>query len=283
MAFYRQMANEIRRMEAEGRPDPAGVERISVRLPGFNYLIENAMEIERRSGPTANGLRSNDRKMRRAFGMFNKEFLHGDRRSRRMFVRKVRRRYRPLTKEQIIDAMGTVRRNERFEKVVVFPAGPDFGDGKSGKAKLASEMTKAGQTVIFGTLNREKDDVEVIEKVQDHLFLMNQDLFPFLPHMATTEETLVYVSGPADTTVMDLLHPSMTIVETNDISHHSDSPDCKGAEEKPLDRSNIVVIRLGKGTTPSTDHIQPNVVLLREGKEDKAAKDILAILNERKL
>ena len=221
MAFYRQMANEIRRMEAAGKPDPAGIERISVRMNGFKFLIENAMEIERRSGASTNVLRPNNRKVRRALAAFNKEFLQGDRRSRRMFIRKVRRRYRPLTKEQIIGSMGSIRRSEGFKMIIVFPAGPDFGDGKSERARLAKEMAQAGQMVIVGTLNREKDDVEVVNKVQDNLYLMNQDLLSFLPHLATPEETMIYLSGPADMTVKDLLHPSKAIVETEDLSRYS--------------------------------------------------------------
>jgi GT2 family glycosyltransferase len=276
MAFYRQMTNEIRRMEAAGRPDPAGIERISVRLNGFKFLIENAMEIERRSGPAANGLRSDDRKMRRALAVFNKEFLHGDRRSRRIFVRKVRRRYRPLTKEQIIDTMGLVRRTEKFNRAIIFPAGPDFGDGKGQKALMAREMAKAGQMVIFGTLNRDKDDVEVISKVQDRLYLMNQDLFPFLPHMATPEETMIYFVGPADMTIVDLLHPSITIMETRDLPSSTSSPD--GNSIRPTDSANIVVVHPGKEAAPSSNDLLTNTVLLKEGQEAEAAKDILAIL-----
>ena len=241
MAFYRQMANEIRRMGA-GDQDPAGIERISVRLNGFRYLIENAMEIEKKAGPAANGLLSDERVMRRAFIAFKKEFLHGDRRSRRMFLRKVRRRYRPLTKEQIIDSMGSIRRTEKFERVIVFPAGSDFGDGKNAKARLAMELAKEDQMVIFGTLNRDTDDVEVISKLQDHLYLMNQDLFPFLPHMATPDETSIYTIGALDMTLGELLHPTKSIVEIDGISHLTDTASA---------RADIVVVRLGKEAAPS--------------------------------
>jgi hypothetical protein len=279
MAFYRQMANEIRRMEAAGKPDPAGIERISVRMNGFKFLIENAMEIERRSGASTNVLRPNNRKVRRALAAFNKEFLQGDRRSRRMFIRKVRRRYRPLTKEQIIGSMGSIRRSEGFKMIIVFPAGPDFGDGKSERARLAKEMAQAGQMVIVGTLNREKDDVEVVNKVQDNLYLMNQDLLSFLPHLATPEETMIYLSGPADMTVKDLLHPSKAIVETEDLSRYSATDP---AGKTLVEQADVVVVRVRNENTPAIIGLQPNVVLLRNGEEAKAAQDILAILNDTK-
>jgi hypothetical protein len=279
MAFFRQMERDIRKMEAEGHTDPAGMERISVRLNGFRFLIENAMEIERRSDPAANRLGSDDKKFRRAFNAFSKEFLHGDRRSRRMFVRKVRRRYRPLTKEQIIESMGSVRRTEKFSRVIVVPAGLDFADGKSERAKLASELAQAGQMVVFGTLNREVDDVEVCIKVKDRLYLMNQNLFSFLPHMATPEEMVLLITGPADLTILELIHPSKVIVETEIVTSDTGPSTWKAAGNVPMDRADVVVLRLGKNVSPTPDALPSNAVLLKEGQEAKAAKDILAVLD----
>jgi len=168
--------------------------------------------------------------------------------------------------------MGSIRNIEGFKTVIVFPARADFGEGNDQRARLASEMAKTGQMVLFGTLNHMTDDIEVVSKVRDHLYLMNQDLFPFLPHMATPEETILYMSGPMDNTVAVLLHPSKTIVEI-DGGNHRDDPISPEAQ--------VLVVRVGKNEHPATSGWPEGTVFLEEGKEEKAAKYILTILKEK--
>ena len=140
----------------------------------------------------------------------------------------------------------------------------------SEKARLAMELAKEDQMVIFGTLNRDTDDVEVISKLQDHLYLMNQDLFPFLPHMATPEETTIYIGGPMDAPAAELLHPSRRIVEIEGLSHH------EGSIPK---RADAVVVRLVGEVTPAQEPGLENVVFLKAGEEARAAKDLLTVLD----
>ncbi|MHC1709843.1 MAG: glycosyltransferase family 2 protein [Methanomassiliicoccales archaeon] len=187
LAYYRQMQKEIESLLRKDHP-PVEAERIAARLKGFEYLVQHARELERNAGK---GTANKERKLSRGLAMFKDEYLRGDRRSRLLFRRKVNRRFRPLENQEVIDALGKIRREEKFRRLLLFQ---DLGDFNSGGAEsaLASALASAGITVLYGTNNREKDAVEVTEKVDDRLHLMNQDLFGFLPHLVTGEEMVLF-------------------------------------------------------------------------------------------
>ncbi|MCX6650720.1 MAG: glycosyltransferase family 2 protein [Methanomassiliicoccales archaeon] len=191
LAYYNQMRREV---EALLQKDPGSpeVERITVRLKGFEYLINQARELEGKGGK-GNAMRK-ERRFSRGFRMFRDEYLKGDKRSRLLFKRKVRRKLRPLKNQEVIDRLGQVRRKEDFKHLVIFS---DCGDyhSKPPEATVAEALSAAGQSVIYGTMNREKDTVEVVYQVKEHLYLMNQELFGFLPHLVTPEESVLFVSS----------------------------------------------------------------------------------------
>ncbi len=188
LAYYRHMQKEIESLLRKDHP-PVEAERIAARLKGFEYLVQHARELERNAGK---GTANKERKLSRGLAMFKDEYLKGDRRSRLLFRRKVNRRFRPLENQEVIDALGKIRREEMFRRLLLFQ---DLGDFDSGGAEsvLASALASAGITVLYGTNNRERDAVEVTEKVDDRLYLMNQDLFGFLPHLVTGEELVLFV------------------------------------------------------------------------------------------
>ena len=99
-----------------------------------------------------------------------------------------------MKNQEVIDRLGEVRRKEGFKHLVIFP---DCGDyhSRPQEAAVAEDLSAAGNTVIYGTSNREKDTVEVVDQVKDHLYLMNQELFGFLPHLATPQETVLFLSS----------------------------------------------------------------------------------------
>ena len=189
LAYFRQMRMEI---EALQRRDPASLEaeRIAVRLRGFQYLIDQARELEEKGG-RGNVMRG--KWVYRAFRMFLEEYVKGDRRSRLLFRRKVRRRLRPLRNQEVIDRLGAIRRKEGFRHLIVLLDQGDYHAGGRGST-MADALVSAGVTVLYGTMSRERDAVEVVEEVKERLYLMNQELFGFLPHLVTEEE-VVYVIG----------------------------------------------------------------------------------------
>jgi len=191
LAFYNQMRREL---EAILKRDPgsAEAERVAVRLKGFEYLIQQARELEGKGGQ-GNVMRQ-ERKLSRFLSMFRDEYIKGDKRSRLLFRRKVRRKLRPLKNQEVIDRLGEVRRKEGFKHLVIFPDCPDY-HSRPQEAAVAEDLSAAGNTVIYGTSNRETDTVEAVDQVKDHLYLMNQELFGFLPHLATPEETVLYLSS----------------------------------------------------------------------------------------
>ena len=84
-----------------------------------------------------------------------------------------------MVNQEIIDRMGDIRRREEFKRLLVFADAPDFhGNGEQGRA--AEAMAAQGVTVLYLTMNRGTDTVEVTERVKDHLYLMNQELVGFL-------------------------------------------------------------------------------------------------------
>jgi len=208
LAYYRQMQKEIESLLRKPHP-PVEAERIAVRLKGFEYLVQHARELERNAGK---GTIGNERKLSRSLGMFRDEYLRGDRRSRLLFRRKVNRRFRPLENQDVIDSLGEIRRKEGFRRLLVFQDLTDFfvGNKESG---LATKLANVGVTVLYGTNNREKDTVEITEKVADHLYLMNQDLFGFLPHLVTSEEMVMFVQHLGALNALPEPRPSALVVD----------------------------------------------------------------------
>ena len=188
LAYFRHMQREIESLLRKDHP-PVEAERIAARLKGFEYLVQHARELERDGG---NGSSQKERRLSRGLGMFKDEYLKGDRRSRLLFRRKVRRRLKPLENQEVIDALGEIRRREGFRRLLVFQDLADFHSGGR-ESVLATGLAASGVTVLYGTGNRETDTVEVVEKAGDHLYLMNQELFGFLPHLVTSEEMVLYL------------------------------------------------------------------------------------------
>jgi len=125
LAYYRQMQREVESLLRKDHP-PVEAERIAARLKGFEYLVQHARELERDGGK---GSALKERKLSRGLGMFRDEYLKGDRRSRLLFRRKVRRRFKPLENQEVIDALGEIRREEGFRRLLVFQ---DLADLHSG-------------------------------------------------------------------------------------------------------------------------------------------------------
>jgi GT2 family glycosyltransferase len=209
LSYYRHMEQEIASLMSSGNP-PAEAERIAVRMKGFEYLVQNAREIERKGG-SLKAAQGEDLSFRRLFRIFMKEYVKGDKRSRKLFMRKVRRRRKPLQNQEVIEAMGAIRRKEGFRHLLVMADVPDYlGRGRG--SKLADALSAAGITVLYLTRNIEMDAVEVTEEVKEHLYLMDQGLLGFLPHLATREEMVQLVSGVRSIETLDPA-PSAYVVD----------------------------------------------------------------------
>lgn len=192
LAYYRHMENEIGSLMRSGNP-PVEAERIAARLKGFEYLVQNARELERKGG-SPKAVQGEDLSFRRVYRVFVDEYVRGDERSRKLFRRKLKRRRTPLQNQEIIDAMGSVRRREGFSRLLVIADAPDYlGGGK--EAVIADALSSYGVSVLYLTRNSEKDAVEVAEEVKEHLHLMNQELIGFIPHLATPEELVQLVTS----------------------------------------------------------------------------------------
>jgi len=208
LAYYRHMQGEIESLLRKDHP-PVEAERIAARLKGFEYLVQHARDLEKHAGK---GKASKDRKLSRGLAMFKKEYLQGDKRSRLLFRRKVGRRFTPLENQEVIDALGEIRRKEGFRRLLLMQ---DLGDFHAGgkESALASALSVAGVTVLYGTNNREKDTVEITEKVGEHLYLMNQDLFGFLPHLVTAEELVLFVKNVGSLSALPEPRSSTMVVD----------------------------------------------------------------------
>ena len=208
LAYYRHMQKEIDSLLRKDHP-PVEAERIAARLKGFEYLVQHARELERNAGK---GTANRERKLSRGLAMFKDEYLKGDRRSRLLFRRTVSRRLRPLENQDILDSLGKIRRDEGFRRLLVFQDLADFYV-KGRESDLATKLAAAGITVLYGTSNREKDTVEVTEKAGEHLYLMNQDLFGFLPHLVTAEEMVLFVKQAATLNAIPEPRPSAMVID----------------------------------------------------------------------
>jgi len=192
LAYYRHMEREITSLMSREHP-PQEAERIAVRLKGFEYLVQRAREIEM-NGREEGNRGGNDRSLRRMLRIFRDEYLRGDARSRLLFRRKVLRHLRPLSNQEVIDRMGAIRRKEGVRRLLIITDAPDYHLGGKG-TKLADALASQGIPVLYLTMNRERDIVEVTEEVKEHLHLMNGELVGFVPHLAAREEVVQLISS----------------------------------------------------------------------------------------
>ena len=192
LAYYRHMEREIASLMSRDHP-PQEAERIAVRLKGFEYLVQRAREIEMDGGKGGIG-GGNDRSLRRMMRIFRDDYLRGDARSRLLLRRKALRHLRPLQNQEVIDRMGAIRRKEGFRRLFIITDVPDYHLGGKG-AKLADALASQGIPVLYLTMNRERDAVEVTEEVKEHLYLMNGELVGFVPHLAAREEVVQLLSS----------------------------------------------------------------------------------------
>lgn len=209
MAFYRQMEREVRSLQAS-RPSPE-TERVVVRLNGFKYLIENAMALERKQSSSGNELRGT-KERGRAWNMFVREYIKGDRRSRKLFMRKVRRHYRPLRNEDIVSTMGEVRRTEGLTKLIILAGGQDFWAKRNDYRQVAEALADSGLVVLYMTRNMTDDLVEVVEKVKPKLYVMNEQFIPFLQHMASPNERILGIIDPLPKSTQEAIAAANTVI-----------------------------------------------------------------------
>lgn len=202
LAYFRHMEKEIASLMRSGDP-PLEAERIAARLRGFEYLVQNAREMERK-GCRRKVVQGEDLSFRRLLEAFIEEYVKGDSRSRKLFVRKLRRRMKPLRNQEIIDALGDIRRKEGFSRLLVIADAPDYHSGGR-MAELADALSSSGVSVLYLTRNAERDLVEVTEAVSEHLHLLNQELVGFLPHLANENEIVLMVSSYRSVEAMGLL------------------------------------------------------------------------------
>jgi len=188
--------------------DPA-IERMLVRFENFKHLLIQVHRAETHSSGLANNSLSSVLQQGRwevRWDIFKREFLFSSWQQKRNYFRAIlciltRQPIPEVEPEQfdfspLIDGVTTIRKHTQFEKVIIFPATIDFHYMKQRPQQLALAFAAAGYLVIYGTLNHRTDEVKALEKINDHLYLLNDQYFSYLHHVFLPAETSYYCLWP---------------------------------------------------------------------------------------
>lgn len=279
MAFYRQMEREIRAQEALGQGLAPEVERVSVRLTGFRYLIENAKSIERRGLGTSQVTTSGEHWLRRAPSLFLDDFLLGDRRSRKLFMRRVYRKLRPLKEKEVIDNLGGIRRTDPFASVILIPDVPDFHGSEGRPSRSAKVLATAGQMVLYETKNQSTDTVEITEKVEEHLYLINRSVIGYLPHLARPEEVVLLATRASSILSIDPSFFSRVLLDLSNYDQKEIQINTNHFKSAMRGKAAIILVASNEIALDISRTFDQRVVVLEDGIEDHNIDKVMASLS----
>jgi len=135
------------------------------------------------------------------------------------------------------------------KKLIIFPATIDFHYMTQRPQHLARAFTEAGYVVIYGTLNRQMDKVDITERVTDSLYLMNELHFIYLKYVFNAAESIYYCLWPNNAKHLEYLPYSYLLYDYMDELSLLDLP------ESELERDHQMMINQANLVTVSADKL----------------------------
>lgn len=138
-------------------------------------------------------------------------------------------------------------------KVVVFPATVDFSYMKQRPQGLAEAFAKNGYVVLYGTLNKQSDSVEILDEISENLYLLNEIYFSYLAEIFKAEEIIYFCMWPNNIKHVDLVPHEFLIYDV------MDELDLLELEPHLRDESHNKLMNLANLVTVSSDKLMDGI------------------------
>ncbi len=149
-------------------------------------------------------------------------------------------------------------------KLIIFPATIDFHYMTQRPQHLARAFAEAGYVVVYGTLNRQLDKVDITEQVTDNLFLLNEPYFQFISHVFQPEEIIYYCLWPNNAKHLEYLPYSYLLYDYMDELSLLDLPhgELERDHLKMLNQADLVTVSADRLMAQIPEHILPKALLV---------------------
>lgn len=218
--------------------DPA-IERLLVRFENFKHLLIQVHSAETKHPPLSGKTISDAGNMGRwavRWDVCKREFLRGSLQQKRNYLSAIVGALGgqaaqptapapesvaappppPVDFAPLVAATTQMRHSAHFKKVIFIPATIDFHYMKQRPQHLAEAFAEAGFLVLYGTLNHRIDTTQVVEKINERLYLIEDKYFPYLHHAFTPEESIYYCLWPNNAKYLGHLKFSYLIYDIMD-------------------------------------------------------------------
>ena len=186
LSYLERISRDIKKNWDDSDKDSLELERVISRLDNFEHLLvqlhAKEMEIECSSLEIKKknfGVASRSRWRTRIFN-FKRNIIRGSSAERWRYVKYILKRIffkvgligEDKDKEKVLSALMRIR--EPGLKIIVFPATVDFTYMRQRPQGIAEAFSNLGYVVVYGTLNRQTDEVNILDEISSNLFLLNE-------------------------------------------------------------------------------------------------------------
>ena len=204
------------------------IERILVRIKNLNHLLVQIRRTEVDSQKLSKNINGSaiSRRAKWATRRFNfsRNVIHGTNNERlryfRVILNGVKRRIGLnsvlIDEREILNQLNALRVAAQGKKIIVFTATIDFCYMRQRPQGLANAFSKAGYFVIYSTLCRQGDRVNIAHKISNDLYLVNEMHIHFLRHLFSPNNIVLYCMWPNNIKYIALLPHSFLIYDYMD-------------------------------------------------------------------
>ncbi|MBU3612847.1 hypothetical protein, partial [Polynucleobacter sp. MG-27-Goln-C1] len=228
LSYLEKISTDLRKYFEMGNNNSPELERVISRLDNFEHLLVqlHAKEIQMDS-PSPNlkknnfGIASRSKWRTRAFN-FRRNIVNGTAAERGRYITYLSKRilFRigligdGEDRKKIISTISNIKKAGL--KVVVFPATVDYSYMMQRPQGMAEAFANAGFMVIYGTLNRQTDNVKILKEVSENFYLLNENYFCYLGEIYKAEEIIYFCMWPNNIKHVDILPHSFLIYDVMD-------------------------------------------------------------------
>jgi len=280
------------------------IERILVRSKNLNHLLVQVRRSELDGQKLTKNFDGSAIAKRAKWSTrrfnFSRNVIHGTNRERLRYARIIsngllRRLGINLEvkgQQSILDGMQELRLAANRKKVFFFPATIDYSYMRQRPQQLAQAISEAGYFVVYGTLNRQSDNVHMIEKITNTLYLLNEEYSSFLSRAFDAEQITFYCLWANNIKHIDSLPCSYVIYDYMDDLSLLDLPEQEIYEnhQEALRKADLITVSASRLMHELPIHVMGRTLLvnnavsktfIREIEECNQIPGDLSIPNER--
>jgi hypothetical protein len=228
LTYLEKISIDLKKYYEMGNGNSPEIERVIYRLDNFEHLLVQLQAKETQMGdPNSKfkkikfGIAYRSKWRTRAFN-FRRNIVDGTAAERGRYIAYLFKRilFRigfigdVADKKTIISTLSHIKK--AGSRVIVFPATVDFSYMKQRPQGMAEAFANEGFVVIYGTLNKQTDNVKIIKEVSENLYLLNEEYFCYLGEIFRSEEIIYFCMWPNNIKHVEILPHSFLIYDIMD-------------------------------------------------------------------